>query len=157
MPRSLNKVMLIGNVGRNPELKFTPSGIPVTSFRMATTETWKDRDGNLQEHTDWHTVVAWRGLAEVIHKLVKKGSRVFIEGRIQTRSFEDKNGNRKHVVEILADNMLLIDGRKQKEENEPEDNKQNVFDDLDDMNISYDSDFEKRISMEDQKDKEIPF
>lgn len=157
MPRSLNKVMLIGNVGRNPELKFTPSGIPVTSFRMATTETWKDRDGNLQEHTDWHTVVAWRGLAEVIHKLVKKGSRVFIEGRIQTRSFEDKNGNRKHVVEILADNMLLIEGRKQKEENEPEDNKQNVFDDLDDMNISYDSDFEKRISMEDQKDKEIPF
>ena len=113
MSRTLNKVMLIGNVGKDPELKYTPSGIPVTSFRLATSETWKDRDGNLQEHTDWHTIVAWRGLAEVIHKLVKKGSRVYIEGRIQTRTFDDKSGNRRHVVEILADNMLLLEIRKQ--------------------------------------------
>jgi single-strand DNA-binding protein len=107
--------MLIGNVGRDPELKYTPSGIPVTSFRLATSETWKDRDGNVQEHTDWHTVVAWRGLAEVINKLVKKGARVYIEGRIQTRSFEDKNGSKRHIVEILADNMLLLDPRKMKD------------------------------------------
>jgi len=104
--------MLIGNVGKDPELKYTPSGIPVTSFRLATSETWKDRENNIQEHTDWHTIVAWRGLAEVIQKLVKKGSRVYIEGRIQTRSFDDKTGLRKHVVEILADNMLLLDARK---------------------------------------------
>ena len=76
MSRTLNKVMLIGNVGRDPELKYTPSGIPVTSFRLATSETWKDRDNSIKEHTDWHTIVAWRGLAEVIFKLVKKGSRV---------------------------------------------------------------------------------
>jgi single-strand DNA-binding protein len=104
--------MLIGNVGRDPELKYTPSGIPVISFRLATSETWKDRSNNLQEHTDWHTVVAWRGLAEVIHKLVTKGSRVYIEGRIQTRTFDDKTGSRRHVVEILADNMLLLENKK---------------------------------------------
>jgi single-strand DNA-binding protein len=104
--------MLIGNVGKDPELKYTPSGIPVTSFRLATSETWKDRDNNVQEHTDWHTIVAWRGLAEVINKLVNKGSRVYIEGRIQTRTFEDKNGSRRHIVEVLAENMLLLDIRK---------------------------------------------
>jgi len=112
MSRTLNKVMLIGNVGKDPELKRTPSGIPVTSFRLATSETWKDRDNNFQEHTNWHTIVAWRGLAEVVYKLIKKGSRVYIEGKIQTRTFDDKTGNKKHIVEILADNMLLLDHRK---------------------------------------------
>lgn len=116
MSRTLNKVMLIGNVGKDPELKHTPSGIPVISFRLATSETWKDREGNVKEHTDWHTIVAWRGLAEVIHKLVKKSSRVFIEGRIQTRNFEDRNNNRRHVVEVLADNMLILDARSKSSE-----------------------------------------
>ena len=118
MSRTLNKVMLIGNVGRDPELKFTPSGIPVTSFRLATSETWKDRDGNVMEHTDWHSVVAWRGLAEVIHKLVKKGSRIYIEGKIQTRTLDDKMGGKKHIVEVLAENMLILEGRKDKGEDE---------------------------------------
>ena len=112
MARTLNKVMLIGNVGNDPELKFTPSGIPVVTFRIATSESWKDRDGNTKEHTDWHTVVAWRGLADIISKLVKKGSRIYIDGRIQTRNFEDKQGNKKHIVEILAENMLLLDSIK---------------------------------------------
>ena len=115
MARTLNKVMLIGNVGRDPELKHTPSGIPVTSFNLATTDSWKDRAGNLQEHTDWHTVVAWRGLAEICQKLVKKGARIYVEGKLQTRNFEDKNGIRKHIVEILADNMLLLDGKRNKD------------------------------------------
>lgn len=117
MSRTLNKVMLIGNVGRDPDLKFTPSGIPVITFRLATSETWKDRDGNIREHTDWHSVVAWRGLAEVINKLVQKGSRIYVEGRIQTRHYDDKSGNRRHVVEILADNMLLLDSKKSREDN----------------------------------------
>ena len=115
MSRTLNKVMLIGNVGKDPELKHTPSGIPVTSFNLATTDSWKDRAGNLQEHTDWHSIVAWRGLAEVCHKLVKKGARIYVEGKLQTRNFEDKNGTRKHIVEVLIDNMLLLDGKKSKE------------------------------------------
>jgi single-strand DNA-binding protein len=108
--------MLIGNVGKEPELKHTPSGIPVISFRLATSETWKDRDGKVREHTDWHTVVAWRGLAEVIQKLVNKGSRIYVEGKIQTRNFDDKGGQRKHVVEIIADNMLLLEQRRSDDE-----------------------------------------
>ncbi len=112
MSRTLNKVMLIGNVGKEPELKYTPSGIPVTSFRLVTSDVWKDRDGSHQESADWHSVVAWRGLAEIINKLVKKGSRVYIEGRLRSRSFEDRSGMKKHVCEIIADNMLLLDLRK---------------------------------------------
>jgi single-strand DNA-binding protein len=112
MSRSLNKVMLIGNVGKEPELKETPGGVPVTSFRMATSESWKDREGNLKEHTDWHTIVAWRGLAKVINQLVTKGTRIYVEGRIQTRNYDDNDGNRKQVVEILADNVLVLEDRK---------------------------------------------
>lgn len=147
MSRTLNKVMLIGNVGRDPELKYTPSGIPVTSFRLATSETWKDRDGNVQEHTDWHTIVAWRGLAEVINKLINKGTRVYIEGRIQTRTFEDKQGNKRHVVEVLADNMLLLDGKRQREEVSDYDSKGygDEYPDVDDLNFSEDVDFMDRV------------
>ncbi len=132
--------MLIGNVGREPELKFTPSGIPVTSFRLATSETWKDREGNLQEHTDWHTIVAWRGLAEVVNKLVGKGSRIYIEGRIQTRNFEDRNGNRRHVVEVLADQMLLLDNRK--DSDNTSDNSDDYNDDDEEYDFGTDSRFE---------------
>lgn len=121
MSRTLNKVMLIGNVGKEPEIKYTPSGIPVTSFRLATSDVWKDRDGSYQESTDWHSVVAWRGLAEIIHKLVKKGARIYIEGRLRSRSFEDKSGNKKHVCEIIADNMLLLDSKKDHKEETFED------------------------------------
>lgn len=143
--------MLIGNVGRDPELKYTPSGIPVTSFRLATSESWKDREGSVQEHTDWHTIVAWRGLAEVIHKLVRKGSRVYIEGRIQTRSFDDKTGNRRHVVEVLADNMLLLDVRKGYDDN-------GEYEDSYDEELNIDIDFEKRLSNEPPPDNnDIPF
>jgi len=116
MSRSLNKVMLIGNVGKDPELKYTPSGIPVTSFRLATSDTWRDREGKTLEHTDWHTIVAWRGLAEVIQKIVHKGSRVYVEGKIQVRTFEDRTGFKKNIVEILAESLLVLDTRKGKEE-----------------------------------------
>ncbi len=142
MTRSLNKVMLIGNVGKDPELKFTPNGIPVTSFRLATTESWREKDGTLQEHTDWHSIVAWRGLAEIITKLVKKGSKIFIEGRLQSRSFEDKNGNKKNVVEVLADNMLILETKRSKEYDTDIDS----FDDDSDENINFDREFEKKIS-----------
>jgi single-strand DNA-binding protein len=106
--RSLNKAMLIGNVGREPRLKHTPGGIPVVTFRLATTETWRERNGAIREHTDWHTVVAWRGLAQTTNKVIQKGDKVYVEGKIQTRIFDDKTGIRKTVVEILADNVLLI-------------------------------------------------
>lgn len=141
MTRSLNKVMLIGNVAKDPELKFTPSGIPVTSFRLATTESWKEKDGSVQEHTDWHSIVAWRGLAEIITKLVRKGSKIYIEGRLQSRSFEDKNGNKKYVVEVLADNMLILETRKHKDDEQID----NFNEDSEDV-PGFDSEFEKRIS-----------
>ncbi len=119
MTRTLNKVLLVGNVGKDPELRYTSGGIPVVTFRMATTDVWRDKDSNLQEHTDWHTITAWRGLAEVIQKIVKKGSKVFVEGKLQTRIFDDKSGQRKQFVEILADNILLLEYKKYlKEEHE---------------------------------------
>jgi len=112
MSRTLNKVMLIGNVGKDPEVNFTPSGVKVAQFRLATSETWKDKEGSLQEHTDWHTVIAWRGLADVVEKLVRRGTRVYVEGKIQSRTFEDREGNKRYVTEIVADNLLLLDAKR---------------------------------------------
>ncbi len=119
MSRSLNKVMLIGNVGKDPDVNFTGSGIPVAQFRLATTESRKDKEGQYQEHTEWHTIIAWRGLAEIIQRLVHRGSRVYIEGRLQTRIFEDQSGVKKYFTEVVADNMLLLDGRRPDEKNSP--------------------------------------
>jgi single-strand DNA-binding protein len=112
MSRTLNKVMLIGNVGKDPDVNFTPSGVKVAQFRMATSDTWKDKDGNIQEHTDWHTIIAWRGLADVVEKLVRRGSRLYIEGKIQSRSYDDRDGNKRYVTEIIAENVLMLDAKR---------------------------------------------
>ncbi|MCU0329978.1 MAG: single-stranded DNA-binding protein [Candidatus Kapabacteria bacterium] len=112
MSRTLNKVMLLGNVGRDPEINVTTNGTRVATMRMATTETWKDRDGNQHEHTDWHTIVAWRGLADIVERMVRRGSRIFIEGKLQTRSYEDKEGNKRYVTEVVADNVLLLESKR---------------------------------------------
>lgn len=110
MARSLNKVMLIGNLGKDPEMRYTPAGVPVASFSMATSESWRDQDGNTQERTEWHNIVAWRKLAEICSEYLKKGKKVYIEGRIQTRSFDDKNtGQKRYMTEIIADNMIMLD------------------------------------------------
>lgn len=112
MSRTLNKVMLIGNVGKDPDVNFTPTGVKVAQFRMATSETWKDKDGAMQEHTDWHTVIAWRGLADIVERLVHRGSRIYVEGKIQTRSYDDREGQKRYVTEIVADNILLLDAKR---------------------------------------------
>jgi len=104
--------MLIGNVGKDPDVNFTPSGVKVAQLRLATSESWKDKDGAVQEHTDWHTIIAWRGLADVVEKLVHKGSRIYVEGKIQSRSFEDRDGNKRYVTEIVADNVLILDPKR---------------------------------------------
>jgi len=109
MARSLNKVMLIGHLGADPELRYTPSGVPVATFRIATNETWRDADGNMQEKTEWFTIVVWRKLAELSNDLLKKGSRVYVEGRLQTRTYEDRNGIRRTVTEIVADDIILLE------------------------------------------------
>ncbi len=107
MARSLNRATLIGNLGRDPELRTTPSGISVCTISVATTDSYKNKSGEWQESTDWHSVVLWEGLAERAHKFLKKGSKVYIEGKIKTRSYE-KDGVTKFVTEIRATNLILM-------------------------------------------------
>ncbi len=109
MSRSLNKVQLIGNLGKDPELKYTPSGVAVATFSIATSESWKDQDGNQQEKTEWHNIVAWRKLAEICGEYLKKGKKVYIEGKLQTRNYE-KDGIKRYVTEIVADQLIMLDG-----------------------------------------------
>jgi len=112
----INKVILIGNLGKDPEIKYLESKVPVAKFPLATSETWKSRDGEKKEHTEWHNIVLWRGLAEISEKYLKKGDRVYIEGRLRTRSWDDKDGNKKYAVEVIADNMNMLTTGKQRNE-----------------------------------------
>ena len=110
----INKVILIGNVGQDPEIRYTGdvnNGTKVATFRVATTERYRDRSGNLQEHTEWHSIVVWRNTADVVEKYVKKGTQVYIEGRLRTRSWDDQNGNKRYVTEIVADTLQLLGRR----------------------------------------------
>ena len=106
--RGVNRVMLIGNLGKDPDIQFLEGNIAVAKFSLATTETYKDRSGKLISQTEWHTVVLWRGLAELAQKYLHRGSLVYIEGRLKTRSWEDKEGNKKHSVEIVSDNFMIL-------------------------------------------------
>ncbi|WP_020677183.1 single-stranded DNA-binding protein [Geopsychrobacter electrodiphilus] len=105
---SVNKVILVGNLGKDPELRYTPAGAAVATFSLATTERYKDRDGNRQEKTEWHNIVAWRQLAEICGKYLHKGKQIYIEGKIQTRSYDDRDGNKKYITEIVADQMHML-------------------------------------------------
>ncbi len=109
--RSVNKVTLIGNLGKDPELRYTSSGVAVATFSMATSESWKDTEGNTQERTQWHSIVAWRKLAEIVGEYLKKGSKVYLEGRLQYRNYDDKNGVKRYVTEIVMDEMVMLDSR----------------------------------------------
>jgi len=104
--------MLIGNLGKEPDLQYLEGNIAVAKFPLATTETLKDKGGNLVAQTEWHTVVLWRGLAELAQKYLHKGSLVFIEGRLRTRNWEDKDKNRRSSTEIVGDNLVMLDKRK---------------------------------------------
>ncbi len=103
--------MLIGNLGKDPDIQFLEGNIGVAKFSLATTETYKDRSGKLISQTEWHTVVLWRGLAELAQKYLHRGSLVYIEGRLKTRSWEDKEGNKKFATEIVGDNLIMLDKR----------------------------------------------
>ena len=104
-------MMLIGNLGKDPDMQFLEGNIGVAKFSLATTETYKDRSGKLISQTEWHTVVLWRGLAELAQKYLHRGSLVYIEGRLKTRSWEDKEGNRKFATEVVGDNLIMLDKR----------------------------------------------
>jgi single-strand DNA-binding protein len=105
----LNKVMLIGNVTQDPEIRSTPNGNSVTSFSLATNFFWTDQTGAKQEKAEFHNIVAWRRLAEIIGQYVRKGSKIYIEGRLQTRSWDDPSGIKKYRTEVIAENMIMLD------------------------------------------------
>ena len=104
----VNKVILVGNVGRDPELRYTASGTAVANFSLATSRRWRDRDGNRKEETEWHRVVAWARTAEIVNQYAGKGRQLFVEGRLQTRQWEDRDGNTRYTTEVVADNIQLL-------------------------------------------------
>ena len=111
----VNKVILVGNLGRDPEVRYTPNGVAIANFSIATSEEWKDKDtGERQERVEWHRIVAWRRLGEICGEYLHKGSQVYIEGRLQTREWEDRDGNKRYTTEIVAQNMQML-GRPSRE------------------------------------------
>jgi single-strand DNA-binding protein len=105
---NVNKVILIGNLGRDPEIRYMNNNVPKATFVLATHEYLKDSQGRKVEQTEWHNIVCWRALAEIAKKILKKGMKVYVEGRLQTRQWVDKNGNRRQITEIVADNFIVI-------------------------------------------------
>ncbi|NTW00425.1 MAG: single-stranded DNA-binding protein [Oscillochloris sp.] len=122
MARDLNKVMIIGRLGADPEMRYTPSGSPVTTFRVAAGRQWRDSGGEMREETEWFSVVAWNKLAEICNQYLSKGSRVYLEGRLQTRSWEDQqSGQMRSKVEVIASDMIILDGREGRSPRDDED------------------------------------
>lgn len=113
MARGLNKVMIIGNLGRDPEMRYTPSGKPVTSFSMASSRSWVSPDGERREETEWFNIVAWGNLAEICNQHLSKGQQVYVEGRLQTRSWEGDNGQRHFRTEVVANEMIILGRRRE--------------------------------------------
>jgi len=107
--RGLNKVTLIGNLGNSPELKILEENVQVAKFSMATSESYKDKSGNVHTETEWHGIVLWRNLAALAAKYLKKGSMIYLEGKIKTRSYEDKEGNKRYVTEIIGESFIMLD------------------------------------------------
>ena len=109
--RGINKVILVGNLGRDPELRHTKNGVPVANLSIATSETWSDKDGSKQERTEWHRIVLWDKLAEIAHKYLSKGRQVYLEGRLQTRVWKDNNGDKRYTTEIRGDQLVMLGGK----------------------------------------------
>ncbi len=109
----VNKVILIGNLGGDPELRYTHDGTPVANFNLATTEKWRDRSGNQQEQTEWHRIIAWRRLAEICGEYLRKGSKVYIEGKLATRKWQDRDGHDRYTTEVVAVEMKILDRKEE--------------------------------------------
>ncbi len=116
----VNKVILVGRLGRDPEMRYTASGMPVTNFSVATDEVWGGRDGGeKQTRTEWHNIVAWSRLAEICGQYLQKGKLVYIEGRLQTREWEDRDGNKRRTTEVVASDMKMLSSRSESNDREP--------------------------------------
>lgn len=107
----VNKVILVGNLGKDPEVRYLENGASVANFSIATSESYKDKNGNRQEQTEWHNVVLWRGLAQIAEKYLRRGSQIYIEGKLRTRSWQDKDGNTRYTTEVVGDQMTMLGGR----------------------------------------------
>jgi single-strand DNA-binding protein len=128
MTRGLNKVLIIGRVGRDPEMRYTPSGRPVTTFSVGTSRTWSTADGEKHMETEWFNVVAWSNLAEICKQYLSKDRLVYIEGRLQTRHWDDQEGNRHSATEIVANEMIMLDERRDSSiSSEYEDDEETLF------------------------------
>ncbi len=114
---SVNKVILVGNVGRDPEVRYLENGVAVAKFPLATSDNYKNKNGERVSNTEWHNIVAWRGLAEIAEKYVKKGNQLFIEGKLVSRSWDDKEGNKRYITEVIVSNMQMLDKRNQSSDN----------------------------------------
>ena len=136
---SVNKVILIGNLGADPELRYTPGGRAVANFRMATSRSWNTKDGEKKEETEWHRIVAWDKLAEILGEYLKKGSPVYVEGRLQTRSWEDQSGVKRYSTEIVALEMKML-GQRQGTGSETRETTSNVSPPPDNMPSTFEAD-----------------
>ena len=121
MAKDLNKVMIIGRLGKDPEMRYTPGGSPVTTFSVAAGRQWKDGSGDVREETEWFNVVTWNKLAEICNEHLRKASRVYIEGRLQTRQWQDQDGQTRYRTEVIASDMIMLDGRGPRESMPDED------------------------------------
>ncbi len=131
----VNKVILLGNLGKDPEVRYLDSGVAVANFSLATTENYRNKQGERVSQTEWHNVVFWRGLAEVAEKYLKKGDSIYLEGKIRTRKWEDKDGNTRYSTEVLADNMTML-GKKNSQDSASQElttNEKSVSNDEDDL------------------------
>ena len=115
--KGVNKVILVGNIGQDPEVRYMPNGNAVANLSLATSESWKDQQGQLQERTEWHRITMYRRLAEVAGEYLKKGSQIYIEGKLQTRKWQDQQGQDRYTTEIIADQMQMLGGRNQQDGN----------------------------------------
>jgi len=127
MSRGLNKVMVIGHLGRDPEMRYTPSGRPVTTFTVAVSRTWNTADGERRSETEWFNIVAWGNLAEICKQYLHKGQQVYIEGRLQTRHWEDKEGQKRTNVEVVANEMMMLGDRRDNSKGPQESDKDDEF------------------------------
>ena len=120
MSRGLNKVMIIGRLGKDPEMRYTPSGRPVTNFSVATSRSWNTSDGERRTETEWFNIVAWGSLAEICNQYLVKGQQVYVEGRLQSRNWEDSEGKHHTAVEIVANEMIMLGDRRSSDDNPPD-------------------------------------
>lgn len=146
----VNKVILVGRLGKDPEVRHLESGAAVANFSIATTETYKDKQGNRQEQTEWHNIVLWRGLAEIAEKYLTKGNLIYIEGKLKTRNWQDKDGNTRYTTEVVGDNMTMLGSKNEGNNSSSSNSSQEAPSGNSNRN-------EKKVDLEEDESDDLPF